>query len=124
MAVSPTHNGWHFDAINSRLDFYYRGTRVGHITAAGLSTTAALAATTTVTSGTAMTVTAGDMKDTLGNLRLGVINTFVTTEPTLAVIMKVGTAPAGAITTSGGIFTDGTNMMKIVAGSTADNIET
>ena len=36
MAVSSTHNGWHYDPANSRLDFYYRGTRVGHIAAAGL----------------------------------------------------------------------------------------
>jgi len=36
MAVSTTHTGWHYDIDNSRLDFYYRGTRVGHINASGL----------------------------------------------------------------------------------------
>ena len=36
MAISATHNGWHFDRGNSRLDYYYRGTRVGHIDATGL----------------------------------------------------------------------------------------
>ena len=36
MAVSTTHTGWHYDVDNSRLDFYYRGTRVGHINASGL----------------------------------------------------------------------------------------
>ena len=35
MAVSATHTGWRYDANNSRLDFYYRGTRVGNISANG-----------------------------------------------------------------------------------------
>ena len=35
MAVSSIHNGWQYDANNSRLNFYYRGTRVGHINADG-----------------------------------------------------------------------------------------
>ena len=34
--VSSIHNGWRFDKANSRLDYYYRGTRVGHINATGL----------------------------------------------------------------------------------------
>lgn len=37
MAVSSTHNGWRYDDANNRLDFYYRGTRVGHINASGFS---------------------------------------------------------------------------------------
>ena len=35
MAVSSIHNGCQYDANNSRLNFYYRGTRVGHINADG-----------------------------------------------------------------------------------------
>ena len=31
MAVSSTHTGWHYEPDNSRLNFYYRGTRIGHI---------------------------------------------------------------------------------------------
>lgn len=38
MPVSSTHTGWHYDSANGRLDYYYRGTRVGHINASGLST--------------------------------------------------------------------------------------
>lgn len=33
MAVSPTHNGWRWDSANSRMDIYYRGTKVGHVSA-------------------------------------------------------------------------------------------
>ena len=33
MAISPTHNGWRWDDANSRLDIYYRGTKVGHVSA-------------------------------------------------------------------------------------------
>mgnify|MGYP003137254424 CR=1 FL=1 len=35
MAASSRHTGWRFDDANSRLDFYYQGTRVGHINASG-----------------------------------------------------------------------------------------
>jgi len=35
--TSPTHTGWHLDGPNSRLSFYYQGTRVGHIDANGLT---------------------------------------------------------------------------------------
>ena len=31
MAVSSIHTGWHHEPGNSRLNFYYRGTRIGHI---------------------------------------------------------------------------------------------
>lgn len=37
MAVSATHNGWEWDAGNARLNMYYRGTRIAHIDATGLS---------------------------------------------------------------------------------------
>lgn len=137
MAVSPTHNGWRWDSTNSRLDMYYRGTRVGHINASGLSTvlavaaTTSLAATTTITAGTGLTVTtgnsvitAGDSRITAGNLRLGAVEAFATTEPTSAVVMKTGTAPAGAITTSGGIFSSTTVVRKIIADGTVSNVET
>ena len=129
--VSTIENGWNYDPANSRLDFYYRGTRAGHINASGLNTVAALTAATTVTAGTGATVTtgnltttAGDERITAGNLRLGVVSNFVTTQPTSAVVMKEGTAPVGAITTSGGIFSSATVVMKIVAGGTANNVET
>lgn len=59
-----------------------------------------------------------------GNLRLGVASAFATTEPVSAVVMKAGTAPAGAITTSGGIFTDGTTVKKIIADGTVSDVQT
>jgi hypothetical protein len=125
------HNGWRWDPANTRLDFYYRGTRVGHINSAGLYTAALLNAATTVTAGTGLSVTtgnnttvAGDDRVTAGNVRLGVVSAFGTTEPTSAVVMKQGTAAAGAIATSGGIFSDGTVLKKIIAAGTVSNIET
>tara|TARA_Y100000310_G_scaffold269219_1_gene282269 strand:- start:2535 stop:3011 length:477 start_codon:yes stop_codon:yes gene_type:complete len=36
MGASNIHNGWRYDVTNSRLDFYFRGTRVGHIDANGM----------------------------------------------------------------------------------------
>jgi hypothetical protein len=38
--------------------------------------------------------------------------------------MKSGTAPAGAITTSGGIFSSDTVVRKIIAAGTVSNVET
>jgi hypothetical protein len=149
MPVSSKHTGWRRDVSNSRLDMYYNGTRVGAISAAGISTVAAVtattsvdattsvsagttvAATTTVTGGTGViattgniTCTAGDVRITAGNERLGVVSTFGTTEPTSAVVFKTGTAPAGAITTSGGVFTDGTTVKKIIAAGTVSDVQT
>jgi hypothetical protein len=40
MAVSSIHNGWRYDPSNSRLNFYYRGTRIGHINASQMSVAA------------------------------------------------------------------------------------
>ncbi|KKM99551.1 hypothetical protein LCGC14_1146750 [marine sediment metagenome] len=37
--TSPTHNGWWYDALNARLEFYFRGTKVGHLDASGFSVT-------------------------------------------------------------------------------------
>lgn len=148
-AVSPTHNGWSWDKVNGRLYAYYRGTAVFYITASsivylqtysitgGLTTTTtiaattSIAATTTMTAGTGLTVTtgnltvtAGDERITAGNLRLGAVSAFATTEPTSAAVFKQGTAFAGAITTSGGIMSNGTVVRKIIAAGTVSNVET
>lgn len=98
MPVSSRHNGWRYDPANSRLDFYYLGTRLGHISALNLAV--------------------------VGNVRIGAISTFGTTEPTSSLVMKSGTAFAGAIATSGGIGSTDTILQKIVAAGTVSNIET
>ena len=124
------YSGWYMDKVNNVLEWYSNGTKVGQasgstVTYAGaVSATTTVAATTTITAGTGLTVTAGDAKVTAGNLRLGAIETFVTTEPTSAVVMKTGTAPAGAITTSGGLFSSATVVQKIIAAGTVSNVET
>jgi hypothetical protein len=132
-----TYTGWYKDQVNNRLELYYNSTLVAHATATtfvpAVATTSpsTLAATTTVTAGTGLTVTtgnsvvtAGDLRVTAGNVRLGVVSTFGTTEPTSAVVMKTGTAPAGAITTSGGVFSSTTVVRKIIADGTVSNVET
>jgi hypothetical protein len=124
-AVSGRHSGWRLDPSVPRLDYYFAGTRVGHIVASGFSSAATITAATGLTVTTGNTVnTAGDERITAGNLRLGAVSAFATTEPTSAIVFKVGTAPAGAITTSAGIFTEGTVMRKIIAAGTVSNIET
>lgn len=136
MAVSGTHNGWRRDRDNNRLDAYYRGTRVFSIdansvdTALPMAVTGAIEATTTITAGTGATVTtgnsvnsAGDERITVGNLRLGAVSAFAATQPTSSVVMKTGTAPAGAITTSGGVFSSATVVRKIIAAGTVTNVE-
>lgn len=131
--------GLHRDVANSRVALNYAGTRRLHVNASGaavngtLSSSGALTVTAgglTVTAGgltvTAdnLVVTAGDGRVTAGNLRLGAVSTFATTEPTSAVVMKTGTAPVGAIATSGGLFSSSTVVRKIIADGTASNVET
>lgn len=131
MAVSGLHNGWRWDNQNARLDMYYRGTRVGSLDVNSFdlvmatNVTGLMTASTGVTATTGnVTATAGDLRITAGNARLGVVSTFVTTEPTSAIVFKAGTEFAGAITTSGGLMSSATVVRKIIADGTASNVET
>lgn len=129
--TSSIHSGWDYDPNNTRLDFYYRGTRAGSVNATGITSVGTITAATgiTVTAGGAtvtagnMVTTAGDMRVSAANYRLGVVSAFATSEPTSAMVFKTGTAPAGAITTSGGVFSSATVMRRIVAAGTVTNIE-
>ena len=123
---SPTHNGWFRNEVGNTLDLYKEGTKVASYSSAVNATTGAVTATTLVTGTTGLVATTGDIKGTAGNLRLGAISTFGTTEPTSAVVMKVGTNPVGAITTSGGIFvtTGGATISKIIAAGTVSTVQT
>ena len=57
-------------------------------------------------------------------LLLGTAAAFATTQPTNTLQMKVGTAPAGAVTTSNAIFSSSTVVRKIIADGTVSNVET
>lgn len=59
-----------------------------------------------------------------GNVEHGAVSAFGTTEPTSASTYKAGTAAAGAVTTSGGFFTDGSTMKKIIAAGTVSDVQT
>lgn len=125
MATSGRHRGWLFDATNARLAAVYNGTEVMDFDANDLAITAATTGAGLVTGSVGLTATTGDIKGTAGNLRLGAISAFASTEPTSAVVMKVGTNPVGAITTSNAIFTTtgGATISKIIAASTVSQIE-
>lgn len=58
------------------------------------------------------------------NVQVNNTAAFATTEPTAAAVFQSGTAPVGAITTGGAVFTSTTVMRKIIADGTASNIET
>lgn len=129
-AAMPKHKGWWLDGINNRLVAVFNGTEIFDFDGNDLAVAqnAVFAGTLSAVGITAPTgnivATAGDVRVTAGNLRLGVVSTFGTTEPTSAVVMKAGTAPAGAVTTSGGIFTDGTTVKKIIADGTVSDVQT
>lgn len=57
-------------------------------------------------------------------LMVGTRTSFATTQPTNAVQLKEGTAPAGAVTTSSALFASATVLRKIVADGTVTNVET
>ena len=129
-AAMPKHKGWWLDGINNRLVAVFNGTEIFDFDGNDLAVAqnAVFAGTLSAVGITAPTgnivATAGDVRATAGNLRLGVVSTFGTTEPTSAVVMKSGTAFAGAITTSGGIQATDTVVTKIIANGTVSNVET
>lgn len=125
LPAGSKHTGWYRDGANGVLEWYHNGTKVGQASGAAVTYSGAITASTglTVTAGNA-TITAGDLRITAGNSRLGAVSAFASTEPVSASVWKAGTAPAGAITTSGGIFTDGTTVKKIIADGTVSDVQT
>ena len=128
MADSGRLRGWKYDHANSNLEVWVNGTNVGTwddatndlvLPTNGLTITAGGA---TVTAGD-LTVTAGDAHVVAQNLYMGAETAFATTEPTSAVIFKVGTAAAGAIVTSSALFATATILRKIIADGTVSNVE-
>jgi len=149
MATSSIHRGFKFDRTNARLNLLFNGTTGAHYNATAFTATGTFTATGAVTMSAAATVgttltvtglltasaaatvttgnlttTAGDNRVTAGNVRLGAVATFGTTEPTSWIVFKSGTQPAGAITTSGGLGANDTTVQKIIAASTINNVET
>lgn len=129
--ASSIHRGWLFDATNQRLAAVFNATEVFDFDAndmvitPALTVTGALVGSSTVVATGVLTASAESRIANGFNLRIGTISTFATTEPTNAVVMKVGTNPVGAITTSGGIFvtTGGATISKIIAAGTVSQIE-
>ena len=72
--------------------------------------------------GTTTEITDGDLQVLAENLYLGAATAFATTEPTSAIIIKTGTAFAGAIVTSSAIQANDTVLRKIIADGTISNV--
>ena len=124
----PSRRGWRWDGANSRLDVDVDGTTVARfddttndltLTTNGLGVTAGGIG---ITAGD-LTVTAGDAHVVAQNLYMGAETAFATTEPTSAIIFKVGTAAAGAIVTSSALFASSTVLRKIIANGTVSNVD-
>ena len=130
MATSATHRGWLFDKQNGRLAAVYDGTEIFDFDGNDLDIAQNLVASGTLTVDGAQTLTgvtthSAETRIAEGfNLRIGTISAFATTEPTNAVVMKVGTEFAGAITTSGGLMSSATVVRKVIAAGTVSNVET
>ena len=114
------HSGWYRDGVNALLEWYHNGTKVGQASGSAVTMSGAV-------TNTGVTTAAAELRVNNGfNIRLGGhTDTFASTEPTNALVMKVGTNPAGAITTSGAIFitTGGATISKIIAANTVSQIE-
>ena len=129
-AATPSHKGWWRDQVNSRLVAVFNGTEIFDFDGNDMVITqnVTMSGTTTVTGAqtfTGVTAHSAEVRIAQGfNLRIGTIETFVTTEPTNAVVMKEGTEFAGAITTSGGLMSSATVVRKIIAAGTVSNVET
>ena len=125
-AARPTHKGWWNDQINARLVAVYNGTEIfdfdGNDIAVSQTLTSSAALISSLTGNAFVAAT--------GNVAIGNPGAFATTQPQGAVIMggttstTSGIAPVGAITTAGAVFASDTAVMKIVAGGTANTIQT
>ncbi len=118
------HTGWYRDGVNGILEWYTSGTKVGQASGTTVTYVGTTAATAITASTGNVTATLGDIAALAGNLKLNSPGAFSSTQPVGAAIFMVGTAPAGTITTGGGIFTDGTTMKKIIAANTVSDIQT
>ena len=109
MAVSSTHTGWRYDPSNSRLDFYYRGTRVGAISTSGLALAAgtldvqnsgAVAQLSSKTTGVTLNTHSGQITMDDAALAAGAEVVFTVTNSKVAakdvVIVNVASATASA----------------------------
>lgn len=129
-AATPRHKGWWHDQINGRLVAAYNGTEIFDFDGNDMVFTqnATFSGTTVLTGAqtlTGVTTHSAETRIAEGfNLRIGTISAFATTEPTNAIVMKVGTEFAGAITTSGGLMSSATVIRKIIAAGTVTNVET
>ena len=127
---SGTRRGWAFDRTNGRLVAVYNDTEIFDFDGNDLVFTqnSTFSGTTTLTGAqtlTGVTTHSAETRIAEGfNLRIGTISAFVTTEPTNAIVMKVGTEFAGAITTSGGLMSSATVVRKVIAAGTVSNVET
>jgi hypothetical protein len=117
-AAKPRHKGWWHDQINGRIVAVFNGTEIFDFDGNDVAMAQALTHAAIVTHSAELRVAQGQ------NVRLGTINTFGTTEPTNAVVMKEGTEFAGAITTSGGLMSSATVVRKVIAAGTVSNVET
>jgi hypothetical protein len=122
MATSSTHNGWRYDKANSRLDIYYRGTRVGHVDASGLSVTGTLTGGAVANDGTIeddITITGdlavGDDLTVTGE----VAGTL--TAPNISTPAETG---AGATIASGVLTVTDTVVIPLPESGTSDTIDT
>ena len=108
LPAGSKHTGWYRDGVNTLLEWYNAGTKVGQASGA------------TVTYSGQVAIANGF------NHRIGTIQNFAMTEPTNTLVMFVGTNPVGAITTSGGLFvtTGGATISKIIAAGTVSQVET
>lgn len=119
------YTGWYDNRVNNTYDLYRLGVKIETAASGAKTVTGTLVTSQGITATTGNIVaSSGDVRVTSGNVRLGAVSAFATTEPVGAIVMKTGTAPSGAITTSGGIFTDGTTVKKIIADGTVSDVQT
>ena len=97
MADSATLNGWHWDRINSQLEFFYRGTKVGHLSSTGLN----------IVTGNTLTIDSGGTLTSSGTITLAGTNS-ITSDVTMTAGKFISGSPIKAtktVKTSGATLT-------------------
>ena len=123
-AALPRHRGWWRDQINARLVAVYNGTEVFDFDGNDIAISQTLTSNAAIIS----SLTGNAFSAATGNVALGNPGAFASTQAQGAVIMGgtslSGIAPAGTITTAGGVFASDTAVRKIIADGTVSNIQT
>jgi hypothetical protein len=122
MAASSLTTGWMRDHVNNRLDFYFLGTRIGHINASGLTSALGLTSSS-ATSGIGYATGAGSTVTQASNRATGVTINAITGAITTVTTSLAAEASAVFVVTNSAVAIGDVVILSMRSGSVALNTQ-